>query len=166
MTKLEGKEVAIIGVVLLILAGAIIAIGAIPASAFNGGVTTYDCSLQITGTYNDALLVHTVDPFSVNFGSCHTEAALDLVPGLPVPFNLAGFNLKFGISVTDTMGAEHCVGCTITAGIPPLQTSYGFTTSTVIKGLPAGVYMLTITSPYTLPSGGLTYSTQVTVSSS
>ena len=156
------NKVIPIVLILLLGAGVLIALSVIPSNAV-GGPATYTCTLQITGTYNDLGVIHDVQPFMVNFGSCNRDSMLDLFPNLQ--FNLLGFTLKFGVSLVDGNGGEHCSGCTLGVSIPALETSYAFSSSAKISNIPVGSYILTVSSPYSLGSyaGPNEYSLEVQV---
>ena len=159
---MEGKTATIIGVVVLVLAGAIIALGTIPVSAFGGGQPTVICNLNlnVAGTYNDILVSKWISNFEFTYGAsqCHEQTLLDLIPS---SFNLLPFGLTFSVTLTATDGSVHGP-VDIVVNIPAAQVSYPFSVGNTLANVPKGTYVVTVSAPLPLGQGGTqTYTTTI-----
>ncbi|MDE2439213.1 MAG: hypothetical protein KGN01_07540 [Patescibacteria group bacterium] len=123
-------------------------IALVPTSALSGGPPTYTCQISVSAEFNDYGYGQDLTNWNLTFGSCTPTTLLDLAPS----YNLFGFTLNLGVTLTDASGQNHCVGCNIGVQIPALETGYPFTASTSVSNVPAGTYALTITSPIPIGS--------------
>lgn len=139
MSKLAIIAVAAVGIVVLL--GALLII---PSNA-GGQTPKYTCSLSISGTYVDTGISHSISNFQATFGSCHVQSILALSG---IPYNIFAFSLTFGVTCIDASGINHCIGDTVHANVPALQTTYAFSGSTQISNIPSGSYSLVLTNSY------------------
>ncbi len=164
---METKTAAIFGIIAVILAGALIALGTIPTSAYNGGQQTTVCTLKLSasGTYNDLLVSHYVSDFALAGGGtgCHIQTLLDLVPSSE--FNIFPVGLTFSVVLTSqTDGSVHGP-YNILVNIPAggAAPSYPFNVETVVANVPQGTYAATVTCPVTCVGSSTTYTTTIIV---
>ena len=87
---MEAKTVAVFGVILLLIAGAVVVLGTIPTSAYSGNPPTIVCTadLTVSGTYTDLIVSHSISNFALTGGGtgCHPQTLLDLVGATALTF--------------------------------------------------------------------------------
>ncbi len=164
---MEAKTAAVFGIIAVVLAGALIALGSIPTSAYSGGQPMIVCTadLTVSGTYEDLLISHSISGFALTGGGigCHPQTLLDLIP--PSSFNILPFGLTFSVTLTASDGSVHgpynivvnvCSGCA--------APSYPFNVETQIANVPQGQYTATVQAPVPVgPNGQTTYTTTIIV---
>ncbi len=165
--EMEAKTAAIFGIIAVILAGALIAIGSIPTSAYSGGQPTTVCTLKLSasGTYNDLLVEHYVSDFAVTGGGtgCHTQTLLDLVPASQ--FNLFPVTLTFSVVLTSQSdGSVHGpYDIPVHVGIGAAAPSYPFNVEISVANVPQGTYSAAVQCPVTCVGSSTTYTTTINV---
>ena len=153
------------GVIALLVAGAVIAIGSIPTVASNGQQTIV-CTLKLSasGTYNDLLVSHYVSDFAVTGGGtgCHAQTLLDLVPSSQ--FNIFPVALTFSVVLTASDGTTHGpYNIVVHVGPGAAAPSYPFSVETSVANVPQGTYTATASCPLACTSSGTTYTTTINV---
>lgn len=152
----------------------IASLAAIPTSAVNGGKTITLCNLNlnVTGTYNDNGVSHSITNFNFQAGAmdCHTQTLLDFIPGSslqsivpPAQANLFGLTITFEVSLTSTNGGTTHGPYPVQASIPPLNYEYNFAgTYTISCGcVQSGSYSVVVTSSVPFSGGATSYQTTV-----
>ncbi|MDG7001883.1 MAG: hypothetical protein JRN15_22525 [Nitrososphaerota archaeon] len=168
---MESKEIAIVGIAVLIIAGVVVALGTIPSSAFGGqSVTVCNVNIDVEGTYNDVGLGHWTTGFSLSSGTagCHQKTLLDLIPSsssAPLE-NIFPTTISMNLVLVSQVDGSTHGPYSIKVNIPALETQYNFQQEISVANVPVGSYSAQITSsvPFGSPSGQLSYSTSITVS--
>ncbi|MCL4518898.1 MAG: hypothetical protein M1587_06845 [Thaumarchaeota archaeon] len=161
------SRIVVVGVIVMILAGVIIALSSVPSSAFTGGqsVTVCTLDLSISGTYTDLIVTHTVSDLALSGGGtgCHAQTLLDLIPGSSL--NIFPLGLTFSIVLTAMDGTTHGpyqIQVVIPAGAA--APSYPFNMETSVSNVPEGTYTASVTCPVACTGAGSTsYTTTITV---
>ena len=161
---MESKTVIVFVLLIAISAGVVVAVGSIPVTASNGQRTIIcTANLDVSGTYNDLVISHTVTNFALAGGGtgCHSKTLLDLVPSSQ--FNLFPVGLSFSVTLTAADGTTHGpYNVIVKIPVGGAAPSFPFSTESSVAGVPQGIYAATVDCPVQCNSG-TTYTTTVNI---